>query len=143
MDSEPPAISLTNPSPMTAWRANLRGMIAMSLAVAAFTANDALTKLANLPIGETMAIRSAIAAVLLAAVILATGQLRDLPKLLDKAVAARTVADVAGTILYLIALFQIPLANALTIIQVTPLAITAAAALFPGEHVGWRRWSAV
>ena len=128
---------------MTPWRATLRGMAAMSFAVAAFTVNDALTKLAGLPTGETMAIRSAIAGLLIGVVIVAGGLARDLPLLFNRAVVARTLGDVAATILYLVALFQIPLSNALTIVQVTPLAITATAALFLREHVGWRRWSAV
>jgi drug/metabolite transporter (DMT)-like permease len=128
---------------MNPWRATLRGMVAMTCAASAFTINDGLSKLADLPAGETMAIRSAFAGLLLATVIVANGLARDLPHVFNRAVVVRTLADVAATILYLLALFQIPLSNALTIVQVTPLAITAAAALFLGEHVGWHRWTAV
>jgi drug/metabolite transporter (DMT)-like permease len=128
---------------MTPWRATLRGMAAMSLSIAAFTFNDALMKLAGLPAGETMAIRSLLAGPVLACIIVARGLVPQLRLLFGSAVVARTAGDVAATILYLVALFQIPLSTALTIAQVAPLAITAAAALFLGEHVGWRRWSAV
>jgi drug/metabolite transporter (DMT)-like permease len=41
------------------------------------------------------------------------------------------------------ALSQIPLVDTLTLAFTAPLMVTALAALFLGEHVGWRRWSAV
>ena len=131
------------PADQTLWRDTLRGMAAMSVAVSVFAINDALTKLANLPTGETMAIRSAIAGALLFAVIAASGQLHLFRTLMNRAVVIRTIGDVVATVLFLLALFQIPLSNALTIVQVTPLAITAAASVVLREQVGWRRWSAV
>lgn len=126
-----------------AWRNTLRGMAAMSFSVTVFAVNDALTKLADLPPGESMLIRSATAALLMAAVILATGTGHAREGLLQRGVVMRTIADVGATILFVTALFQIPLANSLTIVQVVPLAITAASALFLAERVGWRRWAAV
>ena len=36
-----------------------------------------------------------------------------------------------------------PIANATIIFQATPLCVTAGAALFLGEAVGWRRWAAI
>ena len=36
-----------------------------------------------------------------------------------------------------------PFADLMGILQVTPLSLTAASALFLGERVGWRRWTAV
>ena len=41
------------------------------------------------------------------------------------------------------ALFQIPIANSNTILQVVPLMVTAAAAIFLKDEVGWRRWTAI
>jgi drug/metabolite transporter (DMT)-like permease len=54
----------------------------------------------------------------------------------------RSIGDVGATLLYLTALFNMPIADATAILQFLPLAITAAAALFLGEPVGWRRWLA-
>ena len=51
-------------------------------------------------------------------------------------------AEVVATILYLNALTRMPIADATAILQFTPLAITAGAALFLGAQVGWRRWLA-
>ena len=47
----------------------------------------------------------------------------------------------AATILYLAALAHMPIANSTAILQVVPLAVTAAAAIVLGEKVGIRRWS--
>jgi drug/metabolite transporter (DMT)-like permease len=51
--------------------------------------------------------------------------------------------EIGGTSLFLTALFHMPLANATAIIQATPLAVTLAAALFLGDAVGWRRYTAI
>jgi drug/metabolite transporter (DMT)-like permease len=39
--------------------------------------------------------------------------------------------------------FHIPIANTNAILQVVPLMVTAAGALFLAEKVGWRRWTAI
>ena len=44
---------------------------------------------------------------------------------------------------YITALTLIPLSSVAAIIQATPLCVTLGAALFMGEQVGWRRWSAI
>ena len=44
--------------------------------------------------------------------------------------------------LFLFALVHMPIADIFGILQFTPLAITAGAALFLGAKVGWRRWPA-
>ena len=49
----------------------------------------------------------------------------------------------AATALYLTALAHLEIANATAIAQLTPLAMTASAALFLGERVGIRRWTAI
>jgi drug/metabolite transporter (DMT)-like permease len=57
--------------------------------------------------------------------------------------AFRTVAEVFAAILFILALFHMPIANINAILQVVPLMVTACAAVFLGEKVGWRRWSAI
>ena len=54
----------------------------------------------------------------------------------------RTLGDSAASFLYIAALGRVPLADAGAIMQINPLAVTAGAALFLGERVGWRRWTA-
>src|SRR5690606_19201343 len=58
-------------------------------------------------------------------------------------VALRVVGELAATVLFLIALSRMPLANISAVLQALPLAVTMGAALFFGETVGWRRWLAI
>ena len=55
----------------------------------------------------------------------------------------RVAAEVGATVGFLTALKHMPLANVTAILQVLPLTVTMAAALFLGEKVGWRRWLAI
>ena len=63
--------------------------------------------------------------------------------LLDKHVITRTLADLFGALFFVGAIVLTPLSSASAILQGTPLAITAGAAIFLGETVGIRRWLAV
>ena len=63
--------------------------------------------------------------------------------LLDKHVITRTLADLFGALFFVGAIVLTPLSSASAILQGTPLAITARAAIFLGETVGIRRWLAV
>jgi S-adenosylmethionine uptake transporter len=58
-------------------------------------------------------------------------------------VLVRAVAETLATIFFLTALANMPLANIIAILQTLPLSVTMVAALFLGEPVGWRRWSAI
>lgn len=58
-------------------------------------------------------------------------------------IALRMCGDIGGTVCFLTALFNMPIANATAILQSMPLAVTLGAALFLDETVGWRRYSAI
>ena len=63
--------------------------------------------------------------------------------LLDKHVIVRTLGDLFGALFFVSAIVLTPLSSASAILQGTPLAVTAGAAIFLGETVGLRRWIAV
>ena len=121
-----------------------RGIIAMLGAMATFACGDALMKSAagRLPLGEALFVRGVIATLLIWAVAARTGVLSSLPHLLHGTLLWRTLGDTGASFFYVSALGRIPLADAAAIAQTNPLAVTACAALFLGERVGWRRWSA-
>jgi drug/metabolite transporter (DMT)-like permease len=123
---------------------NLRGIAAMLVAMAALIANDAFFKLAaaSLPTGEAIFLRGVFASLLVFALVVHAGAFGALPRLGDGKMLFRSGAEVGATLLYLTALVQMPIAEATAILQFTPLAITAGAALFLGAPVGWRRWTA-
>lgn len=113
--------------------------------MASFTANDTITKAvaAELNIGEILLVRGLVAMVLVAALAWYRDALRSFAALLIWPVGLRVMGEIGGTLTYLSAIAQIPLANASAIFQALPLVITLGAALVFGEPVGWRRWLAI
>ena len=123
---------------------NIRGIVGMLVAMAVFVLNDTLMKLAaaHLPTGEAIFLRGVFTVGFCLALIYATNLSWALPLALSPRVALRSLMDIGGTMLFLLALVHMPLGDIFGIMQFTPLAITAAAALFLGAKVGWRRWLA-
>ena len=118
----------------------------MILAMLAFMTNDMLVKLASftLPLGQILTIRSLLALGFLLVFVDGTHLYRiDKRLLVSKAFLARHAGEAGASFFYLSALFLIPIANAASIMQIVPLSVTAAGALFLKESVGWRRWLAI
>jgi len=130
---------------MTPFRENLRGILAIVACNLFFLINDTMIKLAGaeLPLGEIITIRGAFATMVLVPIVVATGLAREIRLMRQPMVVWRTFAETGAAYFYLIALFHMPLANISTILQVVPLMVTACAAIFLGQTVGWRRWIAI
>ena len=122
-----------------------RGIAFMLAAMAAFILNDTCVKLASedLPTGQIIFVRGLIATPLVLLLAWQRGALVRPAVLRHNSVIWRTIGEMTATVLYLSALFNMPIANANAILQTAPLLTTAAAALFLGEKVGLRRWSAI
>jgi len=129
----------------TPFRENLRGIASVSACNLLFLVNDAFLKVANeeLPLTQILFLRGLFVTPLLLVLVLATGAHRQIALLRNWPVFWRTLAEVCAAFLFLQALFHIPIANANAILQIVPLMITAAGAVFLGEAVGWRRWTAI
>ncbi len=124
----------------------MRGILFMCLSMAAFTVNDTFMKSVtqSLPLFQAIALRGAIAVAGLGLLAVATGAFRHRLSRQDQLlILARSLADVAATILFLTALLHMPLANLSAILQALPLAVTLAAALVYGDRIGWRRMTAI
>jgi len=124
---------------------NMRGALFMTLAMSAFTINDAISKHVAevMNVGQLMFVRGIFATALIGTLAWAGGAFRSGPWLFHPLVWLRAVGDLASTLTFLLALSHMPLANVSAILQSTPLAVTMGAALFLGEPVGWRRWVAI
>lgn len=122
-----------------------RGVASMVLGMAAFVTNDSLIKLASatVPTGQLISIRNVLTAALLLLILLASGQAAQIRRGMDRPVMLRSAIDVVATILYLVALFHMPIGNVTAINMSTPLLLTAVVAIFLQIPVGWRRWTAV
>jgi drug/metabolite transporter (DMT)-like permease len=136
---------------------NLIGILAIVASQVCFIVNDSLMKLAAsrvpadataiLPLGEAIVLRGAATVLMIAILVLALGQMRDLSSVLSnrtgrKRLGWRAAAEIGASMAYLFAVIGMPIADLVGILQVVPLALTAGAALFLGEPVGWRRWTA-
>lgn len=128
---------------------NATGILAMLASMAAFTANDAIVKLAGerLPLGEVIVMRNVSATFVVLAYAILTRSL-SIPNALPKSAplrlaATRTAAEMLSTICFLSGLLVLPFADATAIIQIMPITITAAAVLFLKERPRIELWLAM
>ncbi|MFM2422253.1 MAG: riboflavin transporter, partial [Pseudomonadota bacterium] len=123
---------------------NLRGILAMLAATLAFTSGDAIIKLTGkvVPVGQMLFIRGLFVMALLAVAIWATGALSRWQPEYTFLTVVRSFAEIVSTVFFFLGLMTIAFAEASAIGQTAPLLVTAGAALFLGEKVGWRRWVA-
>jgi drug/metabolite transporter (DMT)-like permease len=124
---------------------NLPAIAAMLAGQATFTINDALIKLAaaGMPGGQAIFLRGVMAFMVAFTICVAVGGLKfSTLRGHGRILTFRNIGEIGSTFFYLSALFHLPIATTTAILQFIPLAITASAALFLAEPVGWRRWLA-
>ena len=123
---------------------NLRGILAILASATGFVVNDALVKLATeeLPTGEIIFVRGVMATAILAIATTYGRAWRSPRVLLQPAMAIRITSASFATLFIVAALRYLPLATTSAILQVTPLVVTAGAAVLLKSPVGWRRWAA-
>ncbi|MEN9772971.1 MAG: hypothetical protein RL322_41 [Pseudomonadota bacterium] len=124
---------------------NRRGILFMVLAMATFVGNDILVKLASesLSSSQLIFIRGLFATTWVLLYARATGVSVSPRMLSGRWVGGRAIVDAASTFAYLIALFHMPLANAIAINMAAPLMLTVIAVVFLRERVDLRHGLAV
>jgi len=126
---------------------NARGALIMTGAMAAFTLSDTVMKLIGqqMPLFQAMFLRGILTGLVFTLLAWRMGALSLAglgPR--DRAwLAVRVFAEAACAWAFFMALFNMPLANVIAILQALPLTITLAGALFLGERVGRWRWSMI
>lgn len=125
---------------------NSRGALLMMASMACFVANDTCLKLIGdaMPLQQLLLLRGTLTIALMLLLAKMLGQLNFRMSGKDWSWAnIRGLAEVGAAYFFLTALFNMPLANLTAVMQALPLAMTMAGAVFLGEKVGWRRWSAI
>ncbi|SDX51849.1 DMT family transporter [Roseicitreum antarcticum] len=124
---------------------NLRGAILMVLAMAAFATEDVFIKIISdaLPLGQILILLGIGGGILFSIVLLRIRRPLFPRALWSRPVVLRNLCEMVGTTGFVSAIVLTPLSSASAILQALPLAVTLGAALFLGEDVGWRRWSAI
>jgi drug/metabolite transporter (DMT)-like permease len=126
-------------------RSNLLGSLWMVAAMAAFSLEDAFVKGAakQLPVAEILLLMGAGGAVVFAGMAWLKRERLLTADAVSPAMRIRFVFELAGRLFYILALALTPLSSATAILQATPIVVVLGAAVFFGEKVGWRRWTAI
>jgi drug/metabolite transporter (DMT)-like permease len=125
---------------------NRRGVIAMSVGMASFVLNDSLVKLvsASLPPSQLIFLRGVLAVWGLALLCNYMGVFQQpreaMAQLRERWVLIRSTLDGLASLVYLTAMFHMPLANATAINMATPLLIALLSGLLLGVRVSLRHW---
>ncbi|SER96404.1 Permease of the drug/metabolite transporter (DMT) superfamily [Tranquillimonas rosea] len=124
---------------------NLRGIVLMVAAMAGFAVEDAIIKAvsSDLPIGQILMILGTIGGIAFSIMARAQGARVLSRDAIAPPVLLRHLGEIVCTAGFVTAISLLPLASTSAILQATPLAVTLGAALFLGEPVGWRRWTAI
>jgi len=130
---------------VAAMRDNLRGIILMVAAMAGFAIEDMFVKwaAADLPTGQILLALAAGGAPVFILLARRQGKRIWSAEALTAPVIWRNAGEVIGSLGFITALALVPLSLAAAIFQAMPLAVTFGAAVFLGETVGWRRWTAI
>lgn len=125
--------------------ATLAGVGLMLLGVFLFSCNDAQGKwlLATYPVGQMLLIRSIAALAVISPFIWREGlaPFKAAPR--PGIQILRVILATAEVAMFFWAVSYLPLADTVTFYLAGPIYVTALSALFLGEAVGWRRWTAV
>ncbi len=133
-----------NPSPMTPAHP-FRGPLFMTLACGAYVVNDTLMKLATvgLPPYQVLTMRGIAAVGWGLPLLLALGYGRQLPLMFERRVLTRNFCELAAILCYIVALANMPIADATALGQVTPLLVILGASLVLGERIGAARMALI
>jgi drug/metabolite transporter (DMT)-like permease len=121
-------------------------VIAMSAGMVCFVLNDTLVKFVSddLPASQLIFLRGVLAVLGLLLLVFATDRRQfsraGLLHMADKWVVLRSMFDGVASLVYLSALFHMPLGNATAINMSTPLLIALLSGLLMGVHVSARNW---
>jgi drug/metabolite transporter (DMT)-like permease len=123
----------------------LRGIALMLAALAFFSCSDAASKLmtASLPAVEIAWLRFCVFTLLMLGATVFSGGREALRSRRPGLQALRALGVMGSSILFIMGLAFLPMAEATAISFVSPLMVTALSIPILGEVVGWRRWSAV
>ena len=125
---------------------NFQGALLMMGSMTAFTVNDAIVKAAgaDLPLMQILTMRGALSSLMMLWLAWATGTLNLAFSRRDWwLIGLRSLCEAAAAWLFLTALINMPMANVSAVLQMLPLTVTAGAALFFRDPVGWRRTLAI
>ncbi|WP_120501004.1 DMT family transporter [Roseovarius sp. EL26] len=124
---------------------NLNGILLVIASMAAFTVEDMFIKQlsATVSVGQILIILGLGSATIFALLARKKGHSLTQASAWRPLFICRAFAEAVSAMSFATALSLVDISTVAAVFQATPLAVTMGAALFLGETVGWRRWSAV
>ncbi len=124
---------------------NVHGILLIIGSMAAFAIEDMFIKYlsVSVPTGQILIALGVVCGLSFAVLSVATRKRIFDPAAWTLLPLARAASEGVGAVLFVTALSLIDLSTVAAVFQALPLAVTMGAALFLGEMVGWRRWSAI
>jgi len=124
---------------------NLRGALIMVLSMLGFAIEDMFIKLigTDIPIGQIIFMLGTGGALCYGAMVVMKGEPFMGRAMLTRPILLSAWSEIVGRLGFVSAIVLTPISSASAILQATPLVVTLGAALFLGDPVGWRRWSAI
>ena len=125
--------------------ARLAGIGLMLLSIFMFSFGDALGKVmvATYSVGQLMWLRACAALLVLSPLIWRAARRVQAHRAAVAAIASRAAFDTRSGRLLSRRTVYLPLADVITYYLASPIFVTALSAIVLGEHVGWRRWTAI
>ncbi|MDB5539240.1 MAG: EamA-like transporter family [Devosia sp.] len=122
-----------------------RGPLFMVLATCSYVINDTMMKLATvgLPPYEVLFLRGCAGLLWGLPLMLALGYGRQLPLVFERRVLARNLAEMVAILCYVVALANMPIADASALGQVTPLLVLLGASILFRERIGGVRMALI
>ncbi|MBX3597569.1 MAG: DMT family transporter [Rhizobiaceae bacterium] len=124
---------------------NTLGIVFMLIAIFMFAVNDVLGKwlVASYHVGLLLFVRSIAAILFLCPFILYAGPRSLFDVAYPKLMAVRVLLTAIEISCFYYSVGYMPLADAITFWMASPIYVAALSPLLLGEHVGWRRWTAI
>lgn len=125
--------------------ASLQGPILMVVAMAGFAIEDAFIKVLarSMPPGQIAIVIGLIGTLAFALILRRQGLGLFVPQAMRGAALARTLCEVGAVVAMTLGLALVPISLVAAVLPAMPLVVTLSAAVFLGEKVGWRRWTAI
>lgn len=123
----------------------VRGPLLMIVATGSYVVNDTAMKLATdgLPPYEVLFLRGVAATLWCIPLVFLLGYAKQIPQVLDPRVLLRNVLELVAILAYVVALANMPIADAVALGQITPLLILLGASILFREHIGGIRMALI
>ncbi|WP_066710661.1 DMT family transporter [Celeribacter ethanolicus] len=124
---------------------NLRAILMIVASMAFFTVEDMFIKHLSgfMPVGQVLLAISVVSAGIFLTWALLRGDPVFVPRNWRPVILIRALTEAVASVAFVTALSRVEISTVAAVFQSMPLAVTLGAALFLGERVGWRRWSAI